>query len=571
MVVYGLNFKFNWKGFNIEGEFVRSLEFLKYPIGKGAMFEDVGGAFFIRGTKKIGRLTLGLERYQLDPRFTSMLDLYTMDNSYYGGQNSPIAPDFLGFDPSASSSALTSLPGEYIPGQAGGAVYSLVDDNDDNDRWEDGFYHYNVRATPDIRNGDVVNYNYRLGFPGFGDPFLLGYRQNVNELVGLGDIIRRPDAGIFPGKDKDRDGIPDDDRNSDGIPDYVQDFLTYFTDPPFFNYGDDWNNNGVIDEQENDILPDNAYDPDLSGYHFFGDFEIIRSMNLQIGTIRERAIARGGKNKSDYMRWTYEASTPRFGGINLFYVLKRVRDNIPNNGYQFISPLTISAAIPDFVFDPLEYKNSLAHQLYLGAVYSQVPNLRIENNIKYEFNTQSAVGEALRDVRGSLLNPDEQPDGRIVKLGIVNKIDYTIRFFDGRLQFIPQLKVRTQKIVQRETDQFNRQVNTVKTHVQEVMPIFRVDYRLTDRTDLRLGLQGFSIPGTGNSFNYQIKDLKSPERDENRTTFAITLSNKSPYGGYNVVIDMGYKLTSREFPRQPDPRFREKKESLIFVTIYAGF
>jgi hypothetical protein len=37
------------------------------------------------------------------------------------------------------------------------------------------------------------------------------------------------------------------------------------------------------------------------------------------------------------------------------------------------------------------------------------------------------------------------------------------------------------------------------------------------------------------------------------------------------VIDMGYKLTGREFPRQPDPRLREKKESLIFVTIYAGF
>mgnify|MGYP001572555152 FL=1 len=571
MTVYGLNFKFSWQGFNVEGEVVRSTEFLKYPIGKGALFEDIGGAFFVRGTKKIGRLTLGAERYSLDPRYSTMLNLYTMDNSYYGSQNAPVAPDFLGFDPSAASTPLASLPGEYIPGQAGGAVYSLVDDNDDNDRWEDGFYHYNVRSTPDIRNGDVVNYNYRLGFPGFGDPFLLGYRQNINELVGLGDIVRRPDAGIFPGKDKDRDGIPDDDRNSDGIPDYLQDFLTYYTDPPFFNYGDDWNNNGVIDEQENDILPDYAYYPDLNGHHLFGSFEIIRSMNLRLGTIREKARAQGGKNRNDYLRWTYEASTPRFGGINLFYVFKRVRDNIPNNGYQFISPLTISAAIPDFAFDPLEYKNSSVHQLFLGTVYTQVPSLRIENNVKYEFNSQQAVGEALRNARGAFLNPDEQPDGRIVKLGIVNKVDYTFKLFDGHLQFIPQLKVRTQKIVQLETNQFNQQVNTVRTHIQEMMPIFRIDYRLTDRTYLRLGLQGFSIPGTGNSFNYQIKDLKSPERDENRTTFAITLSNKSPYGGYNVVIDMGYKLTSREFPRQPDPRFRERKESLIFVTIYAGF
>ncbi|MEX2089135.1 MAG: hypothetical protein WEB62_05150, partial [Bacteroidota bacterium] len=358
MAVYGINFTLNWQGFQIEGEFVRSLEFLKYPIGQGALFEDVGRGYYIRGTKKVGRLTLGGERYSLNPRYSSMLNVYTLDNSYYGPINAPIAPDFLGFDPSISSSPISSLPGEYIPGQAGGAVYSLVDDNDDNDRWEDGFYHYNVRATPDIRNGDVVNYNHRLGIPGFGDPFLLGYRQNTNELIGLGDIIRRPDAGIFPGKDKDRDGIPDDDRNSDGIPDYVQDFLTYYTDPPFFVYGDDWNNNGVIDDQENDILPDYSYNPDLDGYHLFGSFEIIRSMSVKLGTIRERAFAQGGKNRNDYMRWTYEANTPRFGGMNLFYVLKRVEDNIPNNGYQFVNALTILSAVPDFVFDPLEYRNS---------------------------------------------------------------------------------------------------------------------------------------------------------------------------------------------------------------------
>lgn len=569
MAVYGLNFKFDWEGFKIEGEFVRSLEFMKYPIGKGALFEDVGHGFFIRGTKKIGRLTLGAERYNIEPRFTTMFNLYTMDNSFYGTQNVPVPPDFLGFDPSTSN--IISLPGQYIPGNAGGAVYSLVDDNDDNDRWEDGFYHYNVRPSPDLRNGDVINYNYRLGYPGFGDPYLLGYRQNTNELVGLGDIIRRPDAGIFPGKDKDRDGIPDDDRNSDGIPDYVQDFLTYYTDPPFFNYGDDWNNNGVIDEQENDILADYAYNPDLNGYHLFGNFEIIRNMNLRVGTISERATAKGGKNYSDYLRWTYEASTPRFGGINLFYIHKRVQDNIQNNGYQFVNALTIFTAVPDFVFDPLEYKNSVVEQLYLGTSYTQIPNLRIENNVKYEHNSQEGIGFASRDNRGQLLNPDEQADGRITKLGLVNKIDYTYRLFSGKIALIPQLKVRTQKVVQLEQNLAGQQVNTVKTHIQEIMPIFRVDYRLTERTDLRLGFQGFDIPGTNNSFAYQINDLRFPERDELRTTFAITLSNKSAYGGYNVVIDLGYKLTSREFPREPDPLLREKKESLIFVTIYAGF
>lgn len=574
MAVYGMNFKFKWEGFDIEGEFVRSLEFLKYPISQGSLFEDVGRAFFIRGTKKVGRLTLGVERYNIDPRFTTMLNLYTMDNSYYGTQNSPVAPDFRGFDPSTGLTAAdltANLPGQYIPGRAGGAVYSLVDDNDDNDRWEDGFYHYNVVPQPDIRNGDVLNYNRRFGIPGFGSPFLLGYRQNVNEIVGLSDIIRQPDAGIFPGRDKDRDGIPDDDRNSDGIPDYVQDFLTYYTDPPFFLYGDDWNNNGVIDEQENDILPDYAYDPDLNGYHLFAGFDVIRDMTLRFGTIRERATAHGGKNFVDYLRWSYAAGTPRFGSMNLFYVLKRVEDNIPNNGYQFVSALTIFSAIPDFVFDPLEYKNSLAHQLYLGTIYTQIPGLRIENNVRFELNNQYPIGLALRDSRQQLLNPDEQPEGRITKLGLVNKIDYTIGFFGNKLQFIPQFKVRTQKVVQLEQLVTGERTNSVVTHIQEIMPIFRIDYRLTDRTDLRMGFQGFKLPGTGSTFSYQINNLKFPDRDELRSTFAITLSNRTDYAGYKVVVDMGYKLTTREFPRALDPRFRTRTESIIFVTLFAGF
>ncbi len=574
MTVYGMNFKFNWQGFNIEGEMVRSVEFLKYPIGNGAMIDDVGRGYFIRGTKKIGRLTLGAERYNIEPKYKSMLDIYAMDNSYFGTQNAPIAPDFMGPDLTQTVSPAASLPGQYVPGRAGGAAYSLVDDNDDNDRWEDGFYHYNLRPTPDIRNGDVLNYNYRLGIPGFGDPFLLGYRQNTNEIVGLGDIVRLPDAGIFPGRDKDHDGIPDDDKNSDANPDYSQDFLTFDTDHPFFNYGDDWNNNGVIDEQENDILADYAYNPDLDGYHLFGSFEIIRSMNLRFGTIRERATARGGKTSSDYLRLTYEASTPRFGGMNLLFIQKRVHDNIPNNGYQFIRDLTISAAVPEFVFDPLEYKNSLVNQIYLGTVYTQVPNLRIENNFKYEYNSQYKIGDGLRDSRGLYINPDEQTDGHIVKLGIVNKIQYTVRILNNRLLLIPQFKVRTQKILERE--QFRSangtvDVNSVKTHKQEIIPIFRIDYRLTDRTDLRFGIQGFSIPGTGSSFGYQIRYMQKPEEDENRSTFAISLVNKTAYGGYNVVIDMGFKLTTREFPNQLDFRAHERKESLIYVMLFAGF
>jgi len=572
MSTYSLNFKFGWQGFDIEGEFARSLEYNKYPLLPGARFENVSDAFFVRGTKRVGRVTFGGERYKLTPGFTGRLNMYTLDNSYFGTQNIPVRPDQTTFD---ADVAATPIPGNYTPGQGGGAIYALVDDNDDNDRWEDGFYHYNVRPFPDARNGDVINWNYRGsnsgGDPGFGDPFLLGYRQHANELIGLADIIRRPDAGIFPGRDLDRDGVPDDDRNSDGVPDYQQDFLTFYIDPPFFIYGDDWNNNGVIDVQENDIYPDFPYNPDLDGSHVFANVELMRFMDMRIGRIRERAIAGGGKNFADYIKWTYMSGTPRFGSINLFIVRKRVEDNIPNNGYQFTSALTINSAVPRYTFDPLEYRNSLVNQVYVGTAYTQIPGLRIENNIRFENNEQFSVGTGLRDPLGVFYNPNDQKDGRITKLGLVNKIDYTFKFLNDRLLLIPQVKVRTQKIVNELELPTGVRTSTVTTHIQEIMPILRLDYSITDRTFIRLGFQGMVVPWLGESFAYQIKNLRDPAFDESRKTTALTLTNKSSYGGYNVVIDMGYKYTSRLFPRYFDPKYRHRDESLIFVTLYAGF
>lgn len=570
MSVYSLNLRFNWNNFKIEGEFAQSLEYFKYPISQGFRFENAGQAFFIRGTKTIGRITLGAERYRIDPSYTTLLDLYTMDNTYYGDFSTPDRPDRTTFDASAVSSY--AAPGDYNPQKPGGAAYALVDDNDDNDRWEDGFYHYNVQAYPNVLNGDVVNFDYPGGqkVPGFiPKPLKMGYRQNANELIGLGDIIRKPDAGIFPGKDKDRDGIPDDDRNSNGIPDYAEDFLTYYSDPPSFDYGDDWNNNGVIDQQENDILPDYPYNPDIDGHHVFGIVELLRSMNLRVGSIRENSVARGGKNYSDYVRWNYESGTPKFGSVNLLYIFKRVKDNIPNNGYQFGAAITISSPIPTFTFDSLEYKNSAVHQFYVGTSYTQIPGVNIENIVKYEYNNQYKIGVGLRDNLYRFLNPDEQSDGHITKMGIVNKIDYTYSLFDGRLKVIPQFKVRTQKISKFGEFIPGKPANLVVTNYQEILPILRLDYRLTERTYLRFGLQG--IPPKGGALNYQVRNLKSPEYDANATTYAISVNNRSSYGGYNVVVDLGYKFTSVEQPKHPDIRLRNQEISYIFMTVYAGF
>ncbi len=567
MSVYGLNFKFSNSGFDIEGEFNQSVEFLKYPLLSGKKFETKGEAWYLRGKKKIGRFTIGGERYKISPSYTTWLNTYVLENSYYSDPNlqSLIPQPILYPEALGSGYELNYYPERLIL-FPGGAFYPLVDDNDDNDRWEDGFYHYQVQTTDALeRNKDIIN--------GRGDYFKLGYRQNINELRALSDIIRQPDAGIFPGKDRDNDGIPDDDRNADGIPDFAQDFLTYYADPPSFDYGDDWNNNGVIDEQENDILPDYPYDPDIDGYHAFSGLDLLDNLNIRVGKLNEEGIARGGRNDVNYARAAYFTETPKFGSLRLFYVLKQVQDNIANDGYQFTGVITTSNPYPTYTVDPMNYRNSLVNSLYLGTKYTQIKNLNIENNVRIELNKQFAIGSKqvalnLPEEQTRLLG--DQVPGEIVFWGIVNKIDYTLGFFNNKLKLSPQLKIRTEKIVKTSEDASGELATNVITHQQELIPIFRVDYSLTNSTDLRFGVQGFSFFRLTNLFMYKIRNYRDNIDSQDRSTIAFSISNKTQYGGYNVVMDFGFKHTNINFIR-PQDASKGTEESVLFFSIYAGF
>ncbi|MBI2430162.1 MAG: hypothetical protein HYV29_15450 [Ignavibacteriales bacterium] len=568
MSIYGMNFKFNWNGFNIEGEYNLSSSYRKYPLLAAPHYEMQGKAFFIRGTKQIGRLTLGGERYRIEPWYGTALDVYMLENSYYSMQAAGASvitytpPDFYGYsaDDQGRSTTNTLLPG--------GAYFSLVDDNDDNDRWEDGFYFYNATAYGFASNFDVLNSN---GNPNSQNihPYILGYRQNYNELTGLGDIIRKPDAGIFPGKDRDRDGIPDDDRNSNGLPDYAEDFMTYYSDPPSFEAGDDWNNNAVIDNQENDIYPDYPYTPDIDGYHYFLSFEAAKNLTLGTGLIREQGIARGGKNMVNYFKGTYGISTPRFGALDMFYTVKRAHDNIANDGFQFAGVIQADPT-PKFVRDQLLYRNSLSHILYLGTKYTQVPNLNIENNVRFESNTQYKVGTpTLEELDfGPLI--DEQFEGKLTSLALVNKIDYSYSVLSNTIRLRPQFKVRTLKIVSNNTYDNDTKSTTISTHSQTLIPIMRLDYKLTENTEMHFGVQGTSLFGLTDAFLLKQRNLQNGYSDYNSSTSAVSITNRTQYSGYNIVIDFGYKITDQEFLR-PELKEFNSQFSVIYFTIFAGY
>ncbi|MBI2417182.1 MAG: hypothetical protein HYV28_04645 [Ignavibacteriales bacterium] len=559
MSVYGANFNFKYQGLEIQGEYNESVEYLKYPLLEGGQFEGKGTAYYIKGKKKFGRLTLGAEKYHIESKYSTGFHTYVKDNSYYGATaTGASAPDYTGYDPSFQSTLTNINPG--------GIFFPLVDDNDDNDRWEDGFYYYNVtpsESDANRRNFDVINKSKT------GDKYKFGYRQNYNELQNLGSIIRKPDTGIFPGKDKDNDGIPDDDRNADGLPDYSQDFLTFYSDPPSFDYGDDWNNNGVIDDQENDILPDYPYEPDIDGHHLFANLEILNGFNLTLGTIHQEAMTRGGENNVKYAKIFYSAETPRFGAIKLFYVLKHVRDNISNDGYQFKGVITARDPYPEYIEDPLNFRNSLVNSLYIGTKYTQIRNLNIENNVRIEFNNQFAIGTRANAFKLESKLLGDQIPGSLTYYGIVNKIDYTVRLFNNSFRIIPQIKVRTEKLIRNTEDKFGKKVLVVEESNQEIIPIFRIDYSVTENTDIRFGVQGSTLFGTSKFFTYRFRNMKDHVGDLDRSTMAISISNKSQFQGYNIVLDFGYKNTVNDYIRPVD-RAAGTQESTLFFTIFAG-
>lgn len=564
MSVYGLNFALNWNGFNIEGEFNTSTTYRKYPLLAAQHSEQNGVAYYLRGTKSIGRLTVGGEVFRIDPQYSTSLNIYTLENSYYSYLSDQRTILYIPPDQGSTISPASLGPEVILPGAA---YYSMVDDNDDNDRWEDGFYFYNAVASGFSSNSDVLHTD-----PNDVNPYNLGYRQNVNELNGFTDIIRKPDTGIFPGKDKDRDGIPDDDRNSNGLPDYTEQFMTYYSDPPSFEAGDDWNNNGIIDEQENDIYPDYPYEPDLKGYHYFAVLDAAKNLQFSTGTIGQSAIARGGHNTINYLKGTYSIANPRFGSVDLYYTAKRVQDDIRNNSFQFTINTTNNPT-PSYINDPLLYRNSLAHTLYLGTRYKQVPNLNIENNVRYESNTQFEIGSpTLEEARlGTLIN--EQFPGVRSSIGLVNKIDYVYPVLKNRLTFRPQFKIRTLKVVTTNTFDDGTKGTTINTNTQTMIPILRVDYRLTENTELHFGVQGTALFGLTDAFLYKERDLRTGLLDKNASTTALSLTNKSQYSGYNIVIDFGVNVTTTHWLNIPASASFNPiiKSSLLYFSIFAGY
>lgn len=519
----GLDFELNLAGFRLRGEVVRNISHFQYPvlIGSWSSYKDY--AYYLIATKEIKPFSFGAEWFSIGPKY----------NGYDWGQ------DYLPFEryftkkwPAPEELKKWQQRYKFHPHRGHiwyfnearedpialqawretmfNPVYYLVEDNDDNDIWPDDW----------VQDWDVTT----------------------------PERFFEPEAGIFPGWDKDGDGIPDYNRNNNPIPDWEEPFLQYYAEPIEFQYGDDNNNNFIIDAFEDDMLPDYPYYKDETGRSFYVSFAPIKGLKLTWGKTDIHQVAGGGINKMEYGKLNYSRKFTDKGEIWFEHMIKRVKDDIRNDWYQFtfkkaIEPLERVVYTQQRFEDPLMMKNSLVNRGFLATRFSPIPNLNIINNLRYEINKQYA---------SKFEDGTSQDEDRMEFIGVVNKADYTFKW--KNLIIMPQLKLQYQRW--RWKSEENPFVDSFL-----LIPILRANYLLTKRTSIQFGIQGFPL------LPNRHWDRANDENTYSSRNFIFLLSNYSYYRGYKVCAQVGWQYNSIDFD---DPCQRDTDFYRFFVRFTAG-
>jgi len=342
-------------------------------------------------------------------------------------------------------------------------------------------------------------------------------------------------TGIFPFFDLDQDGHADTNRNRNQFPDYHEAFLMYFVDPEEFYFGDDFNNNFITDAWEDDDLPNYPYYKDEQGLHLLASCRPVRDLKLTVGRYGVEQIAAPGRNEVLYSRLDFHQNFASQWKVRWNHETKDVEDDIPNDYFRYllqegISPTTY---IQTFFEDRLEARDSFINRGLLQVQYRPARRWNIEGKFRYELNHQRERYFASREA---------QREDDIDFYGAVFRTDYTHR--RGNLEVKPRFKVLYQ-FRGRES----QEEPTVKR--LQIVPILRADYRLTERSQLRLGVQGF--PGLVD----RRRDFVDEINDSERTTWTLMWFSESEYEGYRIGTEIGLMHQKIDFdePDRPDTEF----------------
>jgi hypothetical protein len=378
-------------------------------------------------------------------------------------------------------------------------------------------------------------------------------------------INQSGDQAIFPGLDANNDFVNDFNQNDNDllantIPDYEEPFLRFSTDRPEFLFGIDMNNNGWIDRYEDDDLPDYPYKPDRRGYNAYVGLHVHPQARLTLGRTDESMISDERHNRMTYALFTLDRSHPRLGRIRVFDMLKRVEDDIPDVRRPASANSTEIAITRPVVVDVLPAQDTWVNTLWIGADYTGVPGLEVENVLKHEIYHQN---RSMRDLDGRPLRDTSS------LTAVINRLDYG--FDIGRLNLRPRLK--------------NEYFRNTPFHAEErrqeqwtLMGVLLLEQPVLSRTLLQGGLEMLwkrdLVLDEDEMVDLGVTDETG---DLNSITLAVQLSSTSDYLGYRLTTQLGVRFgtLSQEFVRQrPDGSFHlgseRSTETTTFLTVLAG-
>ncbi len=514
-----------FKGFQINGEFARSSQYQQYVSGKPGprvplstyptedalavsafQREQSPGA---RGTISDNSYYLtvqrGFNRWDVGGELFSMGPLYTTEFRSY------IAADEFNLNGNPVSYNNTLL-------------HRMVEDNDDNDRYPDSWY------------------------------------ASVDKKQAQMDI-----DGVFPGLDADSDGIPDTNRNLNREPDYLEPFLMYDADPQEFDYGVDLNHNDFIDSRENDWEADLPYDPDLAGLHLYGSYKPLPGLKLTLGSMDAEQNAGALPSESLYSRVSYGRQVTTIGLFFSELSVERIRDGVEDH-LSVYSDRVLTSAEQNQIFsstrnqaiapfreeirlDSLNYRNSTFTRLFAEARWQAVPHLNMHNKVKFEINHQHG---------GELFDDTVQASDRQSRWTMAHKIDYDWEVAPG-LTLFSGFKFRYHK-------QWRRSLETPLVHERHVIPLMKLQYRLTSRTRFQLGAQGIT-----SKLPYRVTDLARPEEDFEQRDTVLMMTNLSRYFGYIVSTNAGVRHRFKRFEDPAVDEIRGERFTAVFINAILGF
>tara|TARA_A100001037_G_scaffold188982_1_gene169226 strand:- start:559 stop:3282 length:2724 start_codon:yes stop_codon:yes gene_type:complete len=466
--LYGANIELDLFDFEVRGDLNISTHHLIFPTQAGRRHNSAKRAYSLTGKRLFSRFDLGWEFFRVPAGYRT---------------------SFTYFD-------------EFVPALK---EFELVDDNDDLDPWPDSWEHddpLNLRFQDDITQAAL----------------------EVKENLFPGSL-RDVGFGVFPGLDDNGDGIFDTNVNNNILPDHEEPFLMYFVESEDFVYGDDFNNNGIVDSRENDNKPDYDYERDSQGRHLFVTFNPGPRLKLRLGGHDIEQIAGGGRNRALYLKMEYQQPLFNHIHLDLRHRSKRVQDDIPDPLYQYVSnPLLLGRYEIGLRHDPLDYRNSHAHLSFAKFSYTGIDKLTFNSTWRYELNHR--LDDAFAD--GQV-----QSAGNDWSLALVNRGDYVWKP-RPKLTVTPMLKWSW-----RRADSSLMEDTLVDETT--LAPIVRLDFFFTERTTIKAGIQGFPF------FKHRFRDGVAASNGFNAWHYIIGFQNSSSYTGYRISMNLGWRKSYIDF------------------------